>query len=128
MTDHNAEEFEARTIEGDWHAAVSVLSRASVKPEVLAALMTDDAHLEIRLALAMRSDVTPQQLDWCSKCDSPFMLNRLVSHPKTPLSTVKDIRDRAEGRTDGVWTLLREFATRTIGRRVRESDGLHSGS
>jgi hypothetical protein len=128
MTGYDAEEFESRAIAGDWQAAVSALSLASVKPDVLAALMTDDAHTEIRLALAMLSDVTPEQLDWCSKCDSTFMLNRVVSHPRTPLATVKDIRDRSAGMEGEVWTMLHDCADRTAERRVREQGGLHSGS
>lgn len=71
MTDYDAETFEARAIAGDWKAAASVLSRASVDPEVLSQLMTPDAHLEVRIALASRSDVTAEQLDWCAQCDSP---------------------------------------------------------
>lgn len=128
MTGYDAEVFEARALAGDWHAAVSVLSRATLKPEVLSALMTDDAHIEIRIALAMRSDVTPEQLSWCSETDNTFILNRLVSHPKTPLGTVKGIRDRSEGMEGEVWTMLHDFADRTVERLVREQGGLHSGT
>lgn len=127
MTGYDAQVFEAKAIGGDWQAAVTVLSRAHINPEVLEQLMTDDAHLEIRIALAARQDVTSEQLAWCSRCDSPFLLNRLVSHPKTPLATVKDIRDRAAARTEETWTMLNAYATRTVERRVREQGGLHSG-
>jgi hypothetical protein len=127
MSGYDAEQFEAAAIEGDWKAAISVLSRSTVKPEVLSALMSDDAHDEIRIALALRSDVTPQQLVWCAECDSPFILNRLVSHPRTPLPTVKDIRDRSEGRPEETWAMLNKYAKRTAERRVREAGGLHGG-
>jgi hypothetical protein len=131
MSDYDAASFERRAIAGDWNAAISVLSRASLDPEVLRQLMTDHAHIEVGIALAMRADVTAEQLTWCSQCDSAFVLNRLVSHPKTPLATVKSIRDRSEGRTEGrteaTWAMLHEYAERTIQRRVREQGGLHSG-
>jgi hypothetical protein len=78
---YDAETFEKAALAGDWKAAISVLSRASVDPAVLAQLMTNDAHDEVRIALAMRDEVTPEQLTWCAQCDSPFILNRLVSHP-----------------------------------------------
>lgn len=81
MTGYDAAEFEARAVAGDWHAAVSVLSRASVKNEVLAALMTDEAHIEIRIALAMRSDLSPEQLAWCAETENAFIL----THPVYPL-------------------------------------------
>lgn len=128
MNGYDAETFEAAAIAGDWRAAVSVLSRATVKPEVLEALMVPGAHDEVRIALAARTDVTPEQLDWCSQCDSPFILNRLVSHPCTPLATIKDIRDRSADLEGEVWTMLHDYATRTVERRVRESGGLHSGA
>ncbi|MET3705864.1 hypothetical protein ABIB17_000463 [Arthrobacter sp. UYEF6] len=127
MTGYDAEEFEAAALGCDWRAALSVLSRATLKPEVLAGLMTPDAHIEIRLALAMRPDVSPEQLAWCAQCDDTHMLNRLVAYPKTPLSTVKDIRDRAEGLDGEVWKMLHDYATRTAERRMREQGGLHSG-
>jgi hypothetical protein len=124
---YDAEKFEAAALAGDWHAAVSVLSRASLKPKVLEALMVDDAHIEVRIALAMRPDVTPEQIEWCAQCESPFLLNRLVSHPRTPLSTLRDIRDRSEGRTEATWAMLNEYAQRTVERLVREQGGLHDG-
>ncbi|UZX02482.1 hypothetical protein F8G81_07520 [Arthrobacter sp. CDRTa11] len=128
MTGYDAEEFERRAIAGDWKAAISVLSRASLKPEVLSVLMTEDAHIEVRLALAMRPDVTPEQLAWCAETDDAHMLNRLIAHPRTPLSTIKGIRDRSEGMAGEVWTLLHAYATRTAERRVREAGGLHRGT
>lgn len=114
MSEYDADEFERRAIAGDWHAAVSVLSRASLKPEVLTQLMVPDAHDEVRIALAMRTDVTPAQLKWAADCDSPFLLNRLVAHPKTPIDTVRDIRAKAKERTGEVWEMLEEYAARTL--------------
>jgi hypothetical protein len=124
MNGYDAAEFEAKALAGDWKAAVSVPSRASLKLKVLQQLMTDDAHDEVRIALAMRSDVTPEQLTWCAQCDSPFMLNRIVMHPRTPLSTVKDIRDRSAGRTGDVWSMLNEVCDahyRKQGQRARRA-------
>lgn len=120
-------EFERRAISGDWNAAVTVLTRASLKPEVLKQLMVSDAHLEVRIALAARPDVTAEQLTWCAECESPLLLNRLVGHPRTPLSTLKDIRDRSAGRDGDVWVLLHSYAARTLDRILKESGGLHGG-
>lgn len=127
MNGYDAKEFEARALAGDWKAAVSVLSRSSLRAEVIAGLMAGDAHDEVRIALAMRSDVTPEQLSWVAQCDNTFILNRLVAHPKTPLSTVRDIRDRAADRECEHRTLLQEYAGRTVERLVKESGGLHGG-
>jgi hypothetical protein len=124
MTGYDAESFEQQAIAGDWHAAVSVLSRASLKPEVLQQLMVDDAHDEVRIALAMRADVTPAQLEWVSQCDNTFILNRLVSHPRTPTSTIRDIRTKALERDGETWRMLAEYASRTLERIARDS-GVH---
>lgn len=120
-------DFERRAVSGDWHAAVTVLSRASLKPEVLEQLMVPEAHLEVRIALAARQDVTPEQLAWCANCDSAFMLNRIVSHPKTPQSTLKDIRGRSADRDGEIWVMLHSYASRTLDRILKESGGLHGG-
>lgn len=125
MNGYDAATFEQRAIAGDWKAAISVLSRASLKPEVRAALMTDDAHDEVRIALAMRSDVAPDELDWCARTtDSTFILNRLVSHPRTPTATLRAIRTKALANTGDPWERLAEYATRVLDRLSSES-GLH---
>lgn len=78
MTGYNAEEFETRAIAGDWRAAVADLSRATLKPEVLQQLMVPGAHDEVRIGLAMRADVTAEQIEWiASTTDSAFILNRV---------------------------------------------------
>lgn len=114
MTEYNAEESEARALAGDRKAAVSVLSRSSLKPEVLSALMTDDADDDIRTAVAMRSDATPGQLAWCAQCDNLVLLNRLVAHPKTPVTTVMEIRAKARTREGEAWQMLAESAVRRL--------------
>ncbi len=55
------------------------------------------------------------------------MLNRLVGHPKTPLSTLKGIRDRSADREGEIWVMLHSYAARTLERILRESGGLHRG-
>jgi hypothetical protein len=121
---YDAESFEARALAGDIMAASGVLSRPSLKPEVRSALMVDGAHDEIRIAVATRADVTPEELDWCSDCDNPFILNRLVSHPKTPTATLRAIRGRALGNTGEMRERLAEYSTRVLERLSSES-GLH---
>lgn len=82
MANIDTSEYEHQALSGDWRAAVSVLSRSTVKPEVREALMIDDAHREVRIALARRQDVTAEELTWIAMCDDPFVLNIVVSHPQ----------------------------------------------
>ncbi|NWL32995.1 hypothetical protein [Paenarthrobacter nitroguajacolicus] len=126
MNGYDAEKFEADALTGDWRAAVAVLSRSNLRPEVLAALMTEDAHLEVVLSVIGRQDVTPERLAWAATFDNAQILGRVVSNPKTPTPLIREIRDRVAGRGSDIWVLLREYADRVLDRIDRES-GLHGG-
>lgn len=126
MTGYDAEEFEADALAGDWRAAVAVLSRANLRPEVLAGLMTQDAHLEVVLGVLNRQDVKPDHLAWAATFDNAQILGRVVSNPKTPTPLIREIRDRAAGLEADIWVHLREYADRVLDRVDRES-GLHGG-
>ncbi|MCP1414425.1 hypothetical protein [Paenarthrobacter sp. A20] len=126
MTGYDAAKFEANALAGDWKAASAVLSRATVRPEVLQALMTPDAHLEVVLGVLGRQSVTVEHLAWAATFDNAQILGRVVSNPKTPTSLVREIRDRVADREADIWVLLREYADRVIAREARES-GLHGG-
>ncbi len=126
MTGYDAEKFEADALAGDWRAAVAVLSRANLRPEVLAALMTQDAHLEVVLGILGRQDVTPEHLTWAASFENAQILGRVVSNPKTPTPLIREIRDRAACREADIWVHLREYADRVLDRIDRES-GLHGG-
>jgi hypothetical protein len=121
MTGYDAEKFEAEALAGDWKAASAVLSRATVKPEVLAALMTTDAHLEVVLGVLGRQDVTPEHLAWAATFDNAQILGRVVSNPKTSVTSVREIRDRAADREGAIWVHLREYADRVLSRNGRDS-------
>lgn len=121
MSGYDAERFEAAALAGDWRAAVAVLSRSSVRPEVLDALMTPDAHLEVVLGVLGRLDVTPDRLGWAATFDNAQILGRVVSNPKTPVAVVREIRDRVEGRDAAIWVHLREYADRVLERHGRDS-------
>lgn len=121
MIGYDAEKFEAAALAGDWKAAVAVLSRSSVRPEVLEALMTPDAHLEVVLGVIGRLDVTPDRLEWAATFDNAQVLGRVVSNSKTPVAVVREIRDRVEGRDAAIWVHLREYADRVLARRGRDS-------
>ncbi|UOD80371.1 hypothetical protein [Paenarthrobacter ureafaciens] len=120
------DEFETQALAGDWRAACAVLSRASIKPEVLEALMTPDAHKEVVLGVLSRPDETPGQIAWAAGFDNAQILGRVVSNPKTPLPLVREIRERAEGRPEDIWVHLAAYCGRVIDREVRET-GLHKG-
>ncbi|AOY72058.1 hypothetical protein ARZXY2_2528 [Arthrobacter sp. ZXY-2] len=120
------DEFETKALAGDWRAACTVLSRASIRPEVLDALMTRDAHVEVVFAVLSRWGVTLDHLAWAATFDDPRILGRVVSNPKTPLSMVRDIRERAEGRPEDVWVHLEAYCGRVLARAASES-GLHGG-
>lgn len=122
MNDVDIVEYERRAIAGEWRAAVTILSRASVNPDVLKALMTPEAHDEVRLAIAMRPDLTPGQTDWiASTTDSTFVLNRMVAHGKAATNTLRDIRSRALEESGETWRMLAEYATGTLERGGRET-------
>ena len=126
MTGYDAEKFEAAALAGDWRAATAVLSRANVKPEVLAALMTADAHLEVVLGVLARHDVTTEHLAWAATFDNAQILGRVVSNPRTPAPLVRDIRERAASNDGEIWVELRAYADRVLERIARET-GLHGG-
>ncbi|MET4618720.1 hypothetical protein ABIE18_000143 [Arthrobacter sp. 2762] len=100
MSHYNASEFEAAALAGHWRAAAAVLSRVNVKPEVLAGLMTDDAHLEVVLGVLACPDLTADHLAWAAAFDNAQILGRVVSNPKTPASLVREIQQHA-GSRDG---------------------------
>ncbi|WP_275779746.1 hypothetical protein [Paenarthrobacter sp. Y-19] len=126
MTGYDAKKFEAAALAGDWRAAVAVLSRSTGRPEVLAALMKPDAHLEVVLGVLGRQSVTPEHLAWAATFDNAQVLGRVLSNPKTPVSLVREIRDRVADREEDIWVHLREYADRILARVARES-GLHGG-
>lgn len=114
MTGYDAEKFEAAALAGDWRAASTVLSRANVKPEILAALMTPDAHLEVILAVLGRHDITLEHLAWAATFDNAQVLGRVVSNPKTTTALVREIRERAAAKDGEVWVELCAFADRVL--------------
>lgn len=114
MTGYDAERFEAAALAGDWRAALAVLSRASVRPEVLKALMTPDAHLEVVLGVLGRQDVTVEHLQWAATFDNAQILSRVVSNPKTAVWLVREIRERVADRDADTWVHLREYADRVL--------------
>ena len=121
MTGYDAEKFEADALAGDWKAASAVLSRATVKPEVLAALMSTDAHLEVVLGVLARQDVTVEHLAWAATFDNAQILGRVVSNPKTPIALVREIRERVLDRQEPIWVHLREYTDRVLARHGRDS-------
>lgn len=116
MSGYVEEEFEQRALAGDWKAAVAVLSRASLKPEVLAALMTDDAHDEVRIGVAARQDVTVEQLRWVAQTENCAILNRLVAHGKTPVDLIDEIREKALQHEGETWRHLEAYTDRVLAR------------
>lgn len=120
------DEFETRALQGDWLAALTVLSRPNIKPEVLEALMVPGADKEVVLGVLSRPDVTPDQIAWAASFDNAQILGRVVSNPKTPLPLVREIRERAEVRPEDVWVHLAAYCGRVIDRAAKES-GLHKG-
>lgn len=87
--------------------------------------MVPGAHDEVRIGLAMRADVTAEQIEWvASTTDSAFILNRLVAHGKTSMNTIRSIRTKALEHDGEAWVRLAEYATRTLESAARQS-GLH---
>ncbi|MFE4195264.1 hypothetical protein ACFRJ9_05315 [Paenarthrobacter sp. NPDC056912] len=120
------DQYETRALNGDWKAACTVLSRTSVRPEVLEAPMTPDAHLEVVLGVLGRPGVTPEHLAWAATFDNAQILGRVVSNPKTPMSLVRDFRERSDGRPEDIWVHLTTYCGRVLARSASES-GLHGG-
>ncbi|MFJ4168474.1 hypothetical protein ACIPY3_03080 [Paenarthrobacter sp. NPDC089714] len=120
------DEYETEALAGDWRAACTVLSRAAIKPEVLEALITLDAHYEVVFGVLGRHGVTVEHLTWAASFDDPRILGRVVSNPKTPTSLVREIQARAAARPEDVWIHLAAYCSRVLHRAAAES-GLHSG-
>ncbi|GLU58556.1 hypothetical protein [Paenarthrobacter ureafaciens] len=126
MTGYDAEKFEAAAQAGHWRAAIAVLSRASVRPEVLEALMTPDADKEVVLGVLSRPDVTVEHIAWAATFDNAQILGRVVSNPKTPLSLVREIREQIQDRPEDIWVHLAAYCGRVLDRAAQET-GLHKG-
>ena len=125
MNEQSSEDLEREAVAGDWQAAVSVLSRPSLKPEARTALQTPEAHDELRMALLAGADVAPGEIEWAaSPTESTFILNRIVAHGRTDSSTISAIRDRSAEREGETWEMLKAYATRVLDRIAHES-GLH---
>ncbi len=76
-----------------------------------------------------RHDVTESQLVWAAASSSAFTLNRIVSHPKTPLDNVRSIRDEPASLEGKVWLRPHDVAEGVItGRRTGKSMLVGQGS
>lgn len=119
MTEYDAEAYEAKALSGDWRAQVTVLTRSSIKPDVLSGIIGQpDLHQEVQLALIDRRDCSPEILDWvASRTSSAVVLNRIVMTDRTDVETVKAIRDSAEKLDEPRWRYLVEHADRVLKRR-----------
>lgn len=88
--------------------------------------MTSDAHVDVVFAVLSRWGISVEHLVWAATFDDPRILGRVVSNPKTPMSMVREIRERAEGRSEDVWVHLAAYCGRVLDRAAAES-GLHKG-
>lgn len=119
MSEYNAAEYIQRALSGDWRAQITVLTRSSVDPEVLVAIMgKPELHEEVQLAIIGRRDAAVEQLEWVAhRTESAVVLNRTVGDDRTPVETVRAIRDRAAGLEGDRWSNLAEHADRVLLRR-----------
>lgn len=122
MNEYNAGEFIQRALSGDWRAQITVLTRSSINPEVLVAIMQQSPlHQEVQLAIIGRRDATVDQLELVAqRTESAVVLNRIVGDDRTPVETVGVIRERAVGLEGDIWRFLAQHADRVLARRAGE--------
>lgn len=97
MSDCDAEAFEARARAGDWRAQITVLTRSTIDPDMLSAIMSQpELHDQVMLAIIERRGSTSETMDWAaSRTSSAVVLNRIVQSDKTGPETIKAIRTGA---------------------------------
>lgn len=120
MTDYDAEAFEAKARAGDWKAQVTVLTRSTINPDLLAAIMSQpEIHDQVMLAIIGRRDSTSETMDWAAgRTSSAVVLNRIVQSDETDTETIKAIRGGAAAHSEDRWRYLVEHADRQLKRRL----------
>lgn len=113
----------ARTLEralaGDWRAQVAVVTRQTVDPDVMAAILNlPDLHQEVQLCIIERRDVTLEQLEFLAqRTSSGVVINRIIQNKIVPDELIEAIRDTAAGLEGKVWFEVTEHAGRVLARR-----------
>lgn len=89
-------------------------------PQELEQLLLTTPFEDVMRAGIGRSDTTAERLNLIARrSHDANTLGRLVSHPLTPIETVRDIRDTAHELAGGeeVWLFLYQYAGRVVRRR-----------
>jgi hypothetical protein len=119
MQSYSQDQLKQMAEHGSMTEKITVISRTYVSQEILEWLMENDPAEEVKTEIVSRSDVTPARLTWAARTsENANVLGRVAGHPRTPLQTVKDIKEKADAREGEVWLHLSAFATRVINRRT----------
>lgn len=102
------------------HEQLKVIYSSRTTPDAVASLLEVTAFEDVMRAAIERADTGASRLVLVAgRSQDANTLGRVVSHPKTPLETIRSIRDLAHGSlNDGEpWDFLYEYACRVIRRR-----------
>lgn len=121
--------FEERALAGDWRAQITVLTRQSVDPDVLAAFLNQPGlHDQVQLVITERRDVTVEELEFLAqRTGSAVVINSIIGHPRTPVELIEAIRDKALTLEGKVWHEVAEYAGRVLAATEQEMRGQPGG-
>ena len=121
---YDAALFEERALAGDWRAQITVLSRQSVDPVVLAAILNQPGlHHQVQLALTERGDVTVEQLEFLAqRAESAIVIHRIIQSSEVSVELIRAIRENALGLEGKIWFEVVEHADRVLVSREQETD------
>ena len=121
---YDAALFEERALAGDWRPQITVLSRQSVDPVILTAILNQPGlHHQVQLALPERGDVTVEQLEFLAqRTDSAIVIHRIIQSSEVSVELIRAIRENALGLEGKIWFEVVEHADRVLVSREQETD------
>ncbi|NMR32470.1 hypothetical protein [Crystallibacter degradans] len=116
---YDAAGSEKRALAGDWRAQIAVITRPSVDPAVLAAILNQPGlHEQVQLAVTERRDVTVEQLEFLAqRTESAVVINRIIMNTMTPTEAIEAVRANALTLEGKIWSEVAEHADRVLAAR-----------
>lgn len=116
---YDAAGSEERALAGDWRAQIAVITRQTVDPAVLAAILNQpELHEQVQLAITERRDATVDQLEFLApRTESAVVINRIIMNWTTPIEVIEAIRTNALTLEGKVWFEVVEHAGRVLAAR-----------
>lgn len=101
------------------HGQLRLIYTAKTAPDAIDRLLVQTPFEEVLRAAISRADTGAERLMLVAgRSQDANTLGRVVGHPKTPLETIRSIRDLAQGSMNNgeAWDFLYEYACRVIRR------------